>query len=575
MLRIFNSLTRTKQDFVPQVPGKVGMYVCGITVYDYCHVGHARMMVVFDTVQRWLRAHGYSLTYVRNITDIEDKIIRRAVEQGVRIRDLTERFIAAMHEDLDALRVERPDHEPRATQYVPHMLGIITRLKDRGLAYAVDAGRQGAGDVNFSVRQFPGYGRLSGRSLDELRAGERVAPGSGKHDPLDFVLWKAAKPGEPDDAVWDSSFGRGRPGWHIECSAMSTALLDTPIDIHGGGADLQFPHHENEIAQSEGAMDEGTTPFVRYWMHNGFVRIDDQKMSKSLGNFFTIREVLALFDAEVLRFYILKAHYRSPLNYSDAHLEEARAGLLRLYGALGEGLASEAEGHHRSAAAPPSEEKHPAKRSAEDHPGSPTTADQGALDLAHAIRRRFSQAMDDDFNTPVAIAALFDLAAAIYRLGSAGSAQRSRPLPAPAHARLAGSAQSMALLRALLRELAAHLGLLDQDPDRVRTGGLRGSGGSFKAARPNTEHPVGHGAEHPIGHTAEHHVGHSAEHHVGHSSEHPIGHSAEQWIQNLVDQRSLAKRARDFPRADALREELAQAGIVLEDSPQGTRWRRA
>jgi cysteinyl-tRNA synthetase len=574
MLRIYNSLTRTKQDFVPRVPGKVGMYVCGITVYDYCHIGHARMMVVFDTVQRWLRAHGYNLTYVRNITDIEDKIIRRAVEQGVRIRDLTERFIAAMHEDLDALRVERPDHEPRATEYVPQMLSIINRLQDRGLAYAVEAGRQGAGDVNFSVRRFPGYGRLSGRLLDDLRAGERVLPGSGKHDPLDFVLWKAAKPGEPEDAVWNSGFGQGRPGWHIECSAMSAALLDTPIDIHGGGADLQFPHHENEIAQSEGAMDESAKPFVRYWMHNGFVRVDDQKMSKSLGNFFTIREVLALVDAEVLRFYILKAHYRSPLNYSDSHLEEARSGLLRLYGALGEGLTSETERDHRSPSAAPAEEDHTPPLAAKDHPGSLAEENQDTLDLAHAIRRRFSQAMDDDFNTPVAIAALFELAAAIYRLGSAGSASDSNPAAVPEHARLASRAQTMAVWRALLRELAAHLGLLDQDLNRVRTGGLRGSGGKSESARrnalPGLEPVPAHSADQNAVHNPQHRAGHHAEHNDGYSAE-----QAEDWIQHLVDQRSLAKKARDFPRADALREELAQAGIVLEDSPQGTRWRRA
>ena len=552
MLRIYNSLTRTKQDFIPRVPGKVGMYVCGITVYDYCHVGHARMMVVFDTVQRWLRAHGYDLTYVRNITDIEDKIIRRAVEQGVRISDLTGRYIAAMHEDLDALRVQRPDHEPRATQYVPQMLGIITRLVDRGLAYAVEPGMQGAGDVNFSVRRFPGYGRLSGKSIDDLRAGERVVPGSGKHDPLDFVLWKAAKPEEPPEVVWDSAYGPGRPGWHIECSAMSAALLDTPIDIHGGGADLQFPHHDNEIAQSEGAMEEGGAPFVRYWMHNGFVRIDDRKMSKSLGNFFTIREVFAVFDAEVLRFYILKAHYRSPLNYADAHLEEARSGLLRLYGALDESPGAASFDSPANDASP-----------------DVAAADQSVRKLAHGIRRRFSEAMDDDFNTPVAIAALFELASAIYRLQSAEGSGASELPPAADASQVNPAPASLRLLRALLKELADHLGLLDQDLKAVRTSGLRGHKARDKEHRdaPQPGHLPGY-QEVRAGTLQDGNLGARTgiDHH---------GHVEEGWIQALVDQRSHAKKARDFPRADALRKELAEAGIVLEDSAQGTRWRRA
>jgi cysteinyl-tRNA synthetase len=335
MLRIHNSLTRRKEDFAPIEPGKVRMYVCGITVYDHCHVGHARMMLVFDMVARWLRASGFALTYVRNITDIDDKIIRRAIENGETIGALTERFITAMHQDLDALGVLRPDHEPRATQYVPQMLNLIGLLEQNGLAY-----RAADGDVNFSVRKFAPYGRLSGKSLDELRAGERVAVTDAKQDPLDFVLWKASKDADPQEARWPSTYGSGRPGWHIECSAMATALLGESLDIHGGGADLQFPHHENEIAQSEGAH-PGT--FVRYWMHNGFVRVDDEKMSKSLGNFFTIREVMGQFDAEVLRLFVLRAHYRSPLNYSDAHLEDARASLLRLYTALTPGVHAPAE----------------------------------------------------------------------------------------------------------------------------------------------------------------------------------------------------------------------------------------
>ena len=323
MIRIYNTLNRAKETFVPIEPGRVRMYVCGMTVYDYCHIGHARLMVVFDVVQRWLRASGFQVTYVRNITDIDDKIIRRAAENGEPIGKLTERFIRYMDEDAAALGVQKPDHEPRATGYIPQMLALIGELESNGLAYRVPSG-----DVNYPVRKFPGYGKLSGKSLDELRAGERVEIDREKQDPLDFVLWKHSQADEP---AWQSPFGDGRPGWHIECSAMSTTLLGRTFDIHGGGEDLQFPHHENEIAQSEGAHGGR---FVNYWMHNGFVRVDDEKMSKSLGNFFTIREVLAKYDPEVVRFFILRAHYRSPLNYSDKHLDEARSGLARLYTAL-------------------------------------------------------------------------------------------------------------------------------------------------------------------------------------------------------------------------------------------------
>ncbi len=327
MLKIHNSLGRTQQPFAPLRPGEVRMYVCGMTVYDYCHLGHARVLVVFDMVRRWLRASGYRVTYVRNITDIDDKIIRRAAENGETPGELTARFIRFMDEDAAALGVEKPDHEPRATQYVPEMVGLIERLEAKKLAY-----RSASGDVNYAVRRFPGYGKLSGKSLDELRAGERVEVDAAKEDPLDFVLWKRSKPGEPN---WPSRWGEGRPGWHIECSAMSVKLLGERFDIHGGGQDLQFPHHENEIAQSEGATGK---PFVNYWMHNGFVQVDREKMSKSLGNFFTVREVLAKYDPEVVRFFILRAHYRSPLNYSDAHLEDAKNALSRLYIAL-KGLA--------------------------------------------------------------------------------------------------------------------------------------------------------------------------------------------------------------------------------------------
>ena len=323
MLHITNSLTRTKEEFIPLTPGQVRMYVCGMTVYDLCHLGHARVFVVFDMVTRWLRASGYRVEYVRNITDIDDKIIKRAADNGETPAELTGRFIAAMHEDERALGVLPPDHEPRATEYVAQMLALIGQLIQNGLAYPVPNG-----DVYYSVRAFPEYGRLSGKSLDELRAGERVGVDPSKRDPMDFVLWKAAKPGEP---AWESPWGPGRPGWHIECSAMSADLLGKHFDIHGGGQDLQFPHHENEIAQSEGAHG---CKFVNYWMHNGFVRVDNEKMSKSLGNFFTIREVLEKYDAEVVRFFILRAHYRSPLNYSDAHLDDAKGALTRLYTAL-------------------------------------------------------------------------------------------------------------------------------------------------------------------------------------------------------------------------------------------------
>jgi len=339
------------------------MYVCGITVYDYCHLGHARMMVAFDMVRAWLRASGYRVTFVRNITDIDDKIIRRAQENGEPIEALTARFIRAMDEDFTALGVEKPDHEPRATAYVGEMTDIIGRLEKKGLAYHATSG-----DVNYAVRRFPGYGKLSGKSLDELRAGERVEVDTSKQDPLDFVLWKHSKPEEPK---WPSPWGEGRPGWHIECSAMSAKLLGEQFDIHGGGEDLQFPHHENEIAQSEGASGR---KFVNYWMHNAFVRVDEEKMSKSLGNFFTVRDILKKYDPEVVRFFILRAHYRSPLNYSDAHLDDAKAALTRLYTALKD------------------------------------SGSASAVDWNEPHARRFKEAMDDDFGTPEGVAELFDLA---------------------------------------------------------------------------------------------------------------------------------------------------------------------
>jgi cysteinyl-tRNA synthetase len=373
-LRIHNSLTRSLEDFQSIDPGHVRMYVCGMTIYDFCHIGHARMMMAFDVVQRWLRASGWQVTYVRNITDIDDKIIRRAVERGITIRQLTDEMTAAMHADIGALGIERPTHEPRATEYVPQMLSMIRTLQDKGLAY-----QAGNGDVNYAVRRFPGYGKLSGKSLDDLRAGERVAVADGKDDPLDFVLWKSAKPEEPADAKYDSAYGAGRPGWHIECSAMGCALLGETFDIHGGGLDLQFPHHENEIAQSEGANGK---PFARTWMHNGFLNVDNEKMSKSLGNFFTIRDVLKSYDGETLRFFMLRVHYRSPFNFSDAGLDDARSALRRLYTAL-------------DAVAP---DTAPAE-----------------IDWTHPAAARFRAAMDDDFNTPIAVSVLFDLAGEVNR----------------------------------------------------------------------------------------------------------------------------------------------------------------
>ena len=408
-LKIYNTLAREKQVFVPMEAGKVGMYVCGMTVYDYCHVGHARMMMAFDVIYRWLMESGYEVKYVRNITDIEDKIIKRAAENGETMSSLVTRFTKYMDEDTAALGILPANFVPRATEHVPGMLSIIEMLEAKGLAY-----RSEDGDVNFAVRDFPNYGKLSGKSLDDLRAGERVDINTGKRDPLDFVLWKAAKESEPAEAKWDSKWGRGRPGWHIECSAMSCALLGEHFDIHGGGQDLQFPHHENEIAQSEGAFGG---PMVNYWIHNGFVRVDNEKMSKSLGNFFTIRDVLKKYDAEVVRFFILRSHYRSPLNYSDVHIDDAKAALTRLYTALADvELGTEA----------------------------------AAVDWSEAHARRFREAMDDDFNTPLAVAELFDLASEVNRTKSIEAARQ-------------------------LKALAGVLGLLDRAPQAfLRAGGEGG-----------------------------------------------------------------------------------------------------
>jgi cysteinyl-tRNA synthetase len=455
MLKIYNSLARDKQEFQPITPGEVRMYVCGMTVYDFCHLGHARVMVVFDMVARWLRASGYALTYVRNITDIDDKIIARAAQNGESIDALTGRFIAAMDADAAALGVVKPDLEPRATRHIPDMLALISTLEQNGLAYRADNG-----DVYYAVRNFSSYGKLSGKSLEDLRAGERVEVDTHKRDPLDFVLWKAAKPGEP---CWDSPWGSGRPGWHIECSAMSEHHLGHHFDIHGGGQDLQFPHHENEIAQSEGAHH---CTYVNYWMHNGFVRVDDEKMSKSLGNFFTIREVLKQYDPEVLRFFILRAHYRSPLNYSDQHLDDAKQALTRLYTSL-RGL------------------------------DAPTTAPDWRTPYA----ARFQAAMDDDFNTPEAAAVLFDLANEVNRSQDRHAA-------------------------AQLKALANVLGLLQRAPEEFLQGAA--TSGGLDAAE----------------------------------------------IEQLIAQRSNAKKDRNFAEADRIRKVLLEGGIVLEDTPQGTTWRR-
>ncbi|PXW91259.1 cysteinyl-tRNA synthetase [Nitrosomonas sp. Nm84] len=460
MLKIYNSIAREKQDFVPLTPGKVKIYVCGMTVYDYCHLGHARVLVVFDTVVRWFKANNFAVSYVRNVTDIDDKIIKRAQENHESIEDLTNRFIQAMNEDASALGIVSPTYEPRATDYVEQMISMINTLISKKLAYPASNG-----DVYYSVHDFPGYGKLSGKSLDDLRAGERVEIDSNKKDPLDFVLWKAAKPGEPS---WESPWGKGRPGWHIECSAMSEQLLGVHFDIHGGGQDLQFPHHENEIAQSEGAHDH---PFVNYWMHNGFVRVDNEKMSKSLGNFFTVREILKHYQAEVVRFFILRAHYRSPLNYSDQHLKDTKLALDRLYIALKE--------------AGPTEEK-------------------AAINWNNAAARKFQDAMNDDFNTPEAIAVLFELASDINKTDSQESA-------------------------GLLKTLGGLLGLLQQNPQDYLQ----------NKAAVNMPDSL-----------------------------------AQDTIEKLIQQRITARKEGRYSDADAIRKSLLEQGIILEDSSQGTTWRR-
>ena len=461
MLTIYNSLSNKKEAFEPIVPGQVRMYVCGMTVYDYCHIGHARVLVVFDLVYRFLKHLGYEVTYVRNITDIDDKIIDRANQAGEDYFHLTRRFIEAMHEDADALGVLRPDMEPCATETIGPILEMIEKLEKQEYAYQAENG-----DVYFSVAKFADYGKLSGKKIDELRAGERVDVDEGKRDPLDFVLWKSAKPGEPS---WPSKYGDGRPGWHIECSAMSNSLLGNHFDIHGGGHDLQFPHHENEIAQSESCNGE---KFVNYWMHNGFVQINQEKMSKSLGNFFILRDVLENYRAEEIRYFLISSHYRSQLNYSEDQLNNARAALQRLYAAI---------------------------------QGTESVKIPGQSDY----QQRFDQAMCDDFNTASAIAVLFDLVREINRAKAENSDEQHR-------------------LASLLRHLGGLLGLLQEDAESY----LKSAAGR------------------------------------------PVGGLSDSAIDELIEQRLQARAARDWANADRIRDELSAAGIVIEDGPDGTRWRR-
>ncbi|CAH1385471.1 cysteine--tRNA ligase [Candidatus Nitrotoga sp. M5] len=488
MLKIYNTLTRDKQDFIPIEPGKVRMYVCGMTVYDYCHLGHARVMVAFDMAYRWLKASELDVTYVRNITDIDDKIIKRAAENAESIHALTQRFIDEMHMDERALGILPPDLEPRATQYIPQMLDMIAKLEARGLAYqAAD------GDVNYAVRKFSNYGKLSGKTLADLRAGERVEVNDGKLDPLDFVLWKHSKDSDPVEVKWDSPWGKGRPGWHIECSAMSLETLGKHFDIHGGGADLQFPHHENEIAQSEGACQ---CKSVNIWMHNGFVRVDNEKMSKSLGNFFSIREVLEKYDAEVVRFFILRAHYRSQLNYSDAHLDDAKQSLNRLYTTL-------------SKITDPIE--------------------TNSIDWNEPYSQRFKTAMDDDFNTPEAMAVLFDLASEVNRSHSLEAAKT-------------------------LKVLGEVLGLLQQNPKDYLQGlkyakaSGTGSATGFATASLKSD---------------------------GSSTVDFTPPGMTKSVQTLIAERTVAKQSKNFAESDRIRKELLEAGIALEDYASGTTWRRA
>ena len=503
MLQIYDSLSRSKRPFTPLRAGFAGVYVCGMTVYDYCHLGHARMLVSFDVIQRWLRASGLQVNYVRNITDIDDKIIKKAVQSNQRLGEVTQFFIQAMHADEQALGVQTPDHQPRATQYVGDMLDIIGTLEKKGLAYhATD------GDVNFAVREFAGYGKLSGKSLDDLRAGERVAVGSNKRDPLDFVLWKSAKEHEPDDTRWPSVYGWGRPGWHIECSAMSKALLGVPLDIHGGGPDLKFPHHENEIAQTEGAFGGA---LANIWMHCGPLMVDADKMSKSLGNFRTIRQTISVStdlpghgaeaaqyqvnprEAEMLRFFIVRNHYRSAQNYAPDNLIDAQTSLDRLYQAL------------------------------QNIPVN----DAASIDWSSPAAQAFKVAMDDDFNSAGAVAALFDLAS---------QANRTKD----------------AIVCSQLKALASLLGLLQQDPKVY-----------FQSATRYTRRALEQASATATG------ASEAAQPDVN-------GALTEQQIDAHIAARALAKQQKNFAESDRIRATLKAAGVELDDKPGGlTQWRRA
>jgi cysteinyl-tRNA synthetase len=489
MLQIHNSLTGRKEVFQPIHPGEVRMYVCGMTVYDYCHLGHARMLIVFDVVRRHLEASGYRVTFVRNITDIDDKIIQRARENGEPMSALTERFIRAYHEDCEALGVRLADHEPRATEHLPQIISMVKTLVDKGYAYVGPNG-----DVYYAVARFEPYGQLSGKRLADLRAGARIEVDEAKRDPLDFVLWKAAKPGEPS---WESPWGPGRPGWHIECSAMSVELLGEHFDIHGGGMDLKFPHHENEIAQTCAACG---SKFVNVWMHNGFVRVDDEKMSKSLGNFFTVREVLDwVRDPEVVRYLMLGSHYRGPINYTPDSLAQADAALERLYLAL--------RGVSPAAGAAPTE----------------ATA-------------RFAAAMDDDFNTPIAVAELQSLA---RELNSA---------------KAAGQVELAAVRAAELVALGARLGVLQLDPEAF----LR-----KRAAKQVAATQGEHAATAAL-------AGAEARAAAG-----VVATLSDTDIERLIDERAAARKAKDFRESDRIRDQLAASGVLLEDQPGGrTLWRR-
>jgi cysteinyl-tRNA synthetase len=490
-LRLYNTLSGGKEEFVPLQPGHVGMYVCGVTVYDYCHVGHARANIVFDIIYRYLQFSGFNVTYVRNYTDVDDKIINRANERGIDSILLAEEFIRAFDEDMDALGLQKPTIEPKATQHIGQIITLVERLIAGGRAYA------SGGDVYYAVESFPDYLKLSKRNIDEMRAGARIALGEHKRHPMDFALWKAAKAGEP---AWESPWGPGRPGWHIECSAMSMQYLGETFDIHGGGKDLVFPHHENEIAQSEGATGK---PFVKYWLHNGFVNVNHEKMSKSLGNFFTIRDILKEYDAEVLRFFILTAHYRSPIDFSDQNMKEARAGLTRFYEAMNAAEMVLVRGEaHRS-------------------DDSTSTADvQESLPLIEDFSRRFSEAMDDDFNTALALAHLFDLVRIINRLTVAVD-NRSTP----------GTQSALRLACSELQRLGNVLGLFTSAPS----------------------------------------VWLEKQKHAGLGEE--TGMSSEE-IEGLLRERQEARANRDFARSDQIREELAAKGILLLDSAQGTTWKR-